>query len=173
MKVFKVFSLICAAVFLCGCVARGEKDSISFVSSMANFGYDCVIEEIASGEVLTESCYVSGCKISLHSGANGKLCKVMLTSSAKSKNEFPELAKACVMSSCGMGEADAAQLLGSLGIFKTVPESTLGVVQTERSQFLFSFTADKAGAALAIRNLRLDPTEEPTVTMRSPEKASP
>lgn len=167
MKIFSVLVLALLLLFSCGCVAVGEQDSLSFISAMAKCGYDCVVNETASTNELIESCYVGKCKITMRSGENGKLNKITLTSTAKGKNEFSAIAKACVMSSCGFTEQESVELLNSLGIFKTVPTSTMGVAEREKSQFLFSFTADSAGAALIIRNLRLNPTQEPTVTMRS------
>lgn len=160
-----LFIVIC--LVLCGCVRTGERDALDFISAMAKYGYECVIEETVSGEETKESCYVENCRISLFSNADYKLYRVSVTYSGKAGKEFVTLASAVINSMCLYTESRASAVLETLGVAKILPDSTKGVARCETGEFLFSFTCDEAGGMLVIDSLRLNPTQPATVTVRT------
>lgn len=174
MKRLIVLLTVICLVF-CGCVRTGERDSLDFISTMAKYGYECVVEEVSSGEETRESCYVSGFKISLFSNSDYKLYRLSVTYSGKGGKDYIDLARAAVMSMCLYSENQTSAVLETLGINETLPDSTKGVARCETGEFFFSFTCDNAGGMLVIDSLRLNPTQPATVTVRttvpSPEKA--
>lgn len=160
-----LLTVIC--LMLCGCVRTGERDALDFISAMAKYGYECVVEETQSGEETKESCYTDNCKISLFSDSAYKLYRVSVTYSGKGEKEFIPLARVVIMSTCLYSESRASAVLEALGISATLPDSTKGVARCEAGEFLFSFTCDKAGGMLVIDSLRLNPTQPATVTVRT------
>ncbi len=167
--------LILLGVLLCGCARTGEKDSLDFIADMARQGYECVIEETESGDEIREACYVNGFKISLFSNRSFKLYRLCVTYSGMGDKDFIPLSRAAVMSTCGFSAQQADAVLKTLGIAESLPDSTKGVARCETEQFFFSFTCDEAGGMLCVDNLRLNPTQPATVTVRttvpSPEEA--
>lgn len=166
MKRLVVLLTVICLVF-CGCVRTGERDSLDFIGAMAEYGYECVVEEVSSGEETKESCYVGQFKISMFSNADYKLYRVSVTYSGKGEKDFIALAKAAVMSMCLYTENQTSAILKTLSIAETLPDSTKGVARCETGEFFFSFTCDNAGGMLVIDSLRLNPTQPATVTIRS------
>lgn len=166
MKRLVVLLTVICLVF-CGCVRTGERDSLDFIGAMAEYGFECVVEEVSSGEETKESCYVGQFKISMFSNADYKLYRVSVTYSGKGEKDFIALAKAAVMSMCLYTENQTSAILKTLSIAETLPDSTKGVARCETGEFFFSFTCDNAGGMLVIDSLRLNPTQPATVTIRS------
>lgn len=160
-----LLTVIC--LMFCGCVRTGERDSLDFIGAMAEYGFECVVEEVSSGEETKESCYVGQFKISMFSNADYKLYRVSVTYSGKGEKDFIALAKAAVMSMCLYTENRTSAILKTLSIAETLPDSTKGVARCETGEFFFSFTCDNAGGMLVIDSLRLNPTQPATVTIRS------
>lgn len=160
-----LLTVIC--LMFCGCVRTGERDSLDFIGAMAEYGFECVVEEVSSGEETKESCYVGQFKISMFSNADYKLYRVSVTYSGKGEKDFIALAKAAVMSMCLYTENQTSAILKTLSIAETLPDSTKGVARCETGEFFFSFTCDNAGGMLVIDSLRLNPTQPATVTIRS------
>lgn len=160
-----LLTVIC--LMFCGCVRTGERDALDFIGAMAEYGFECVVEEVSSGEETKESCYVGQFKISMFSNADYKLYRVSVTYSGKGEKDFIALAKAAVMSMCLYTENQTSAILKTLSIAETLPDSTKGVARCETGEFFFSFTCDNAGGMLVIDSLRLNPTQPATVTIRS------
>ncbi len=167
MKKLMCLLLCVCIVLLCGCEAVGERDSISFISDMAKFGYDCRFEEIESSREIKMSCCLDSSRLSLWISESGKIYKSSLVFSGSPSSGFYELANAFVMSCCGFSEQDTKAALGQICLLKSIPSTTSGVEQTELGGWLLRFTADSAGGALILQNLRLAPTEALTVTTRA------
>lgn len=164
-RLIVLLTVICFV--LCGCVRTGERDALDFISAMAKYGYECVVEEASSGEETKESCYINNYKISLFSNSDYKLFRLSVTYSGKGEKDFIALAKAAVMSMCLYSENQTSAVLETLGIDETLPDSTKGVARCETGEFFFSFTCDNAGGMLVIDSLRLNPTQPATVTVRT------
>ena len=164
-RLVTLLAVICLA--FCGCVRTGERDSFDFIGAMAQYGYECVVEETESGEETKESCYIDSCKMSLFSNADYKLYRVTVTYSGKGGREFIALAGAAIMSMCLYSESKTSAVLETLGIKETLPDSTKGVARCETEGFFFSFTCDAAGGMLVIDSLRLNPTQPASVTVRT------
>lgn len=164
-RIIALLTVICFVLF--GCVRTGERDVFDFISAMAKYGYECVVEEVSSGEETKESCYVGNYKISLFSNADYKLYRVSVTYSGKGEKEFISLASSVIMSTCLYTESRASAVLEALGINESLPDSTKGVARCEAGEFFFSFTCDTAGGMLVIDSLRLNPTQPATVTVRT------
>ncbi|MBQ6931212.1 MAG: hypothetical protein IJN38_03705 [Clostridia bacterium] len=162
-----VLPLVLVSFLFCGCVRTGERDAADFICAMAEYGFECVVEETESGEKTKESCYVDNCKISMFSNSDYKLYRVCVTYSGKSGKAFSGLAGASVMSMCLYSQEHASAVLEALGISQTPPDSTGGVARCETGEFLFSFTCDEAGGMLVIDSLRLNPAQPATVTVRT------
>lgn len=159
--------MIVVCLVLGGCVRTGERDSIDFIASMARCGFECVVEETLSGEEIKESCYVGEYKISLFSNSSFKLYRLCITYLGRGEKSFIDLAKAAVMSMCSYTDAQALAVLSTLGIAESLPDSTEGVARCEAQDFFFSFSCDTAGGMLVVDNLRLNPTQPATVTVRT------
>ncbi len=154
-------------VMLCGCTPTGEVNTERFAAEMAKYGYNINIEEIYSTQQLKESCYIEGCKITLFSDLNGATNRLVLTCAEARTRQQLALMGACVKSCCGLDDASVNEILE-----QAKSETTMGINQKSYGNWLISFTSDSAGCCLVLNNLRLNPTQEPTVTVRSSEKAS-
>lgn len=169
MKKKTVLSFVlCLVVFLLSsCTRVGERDGTDFIVNMAKYGFDLTAKETVSTEYLKESYYVNGCKISVYLNENSKLYRLVLTYSKNAPRDYAFTAKCCIMSFCGLEETLTEEIVSTLGISPSPPDSTKGVARCESEYYLFSFTCDKAGGCLVIDSLRLNPTSAPTVTVRT------
>lgn len=166
----KVLSVVLGVVFsllFCSCVRTGEKDSTDFISSMIKYGYDCGISETLSGETLKESCYVSGCKLSLYSDSTGKLVRISVTYVPESRGKFLPLAHTAVKSFCSYSEENINEIFSVLGIGDYPPDDSSGVKRCNTEWYSFYFTCDETSGALEVVNLRLEPESIPDVTLNT------
>ena len=161
-----VLCLMSLAV-LCSCVRTGERDSLDFLSSMAERGFECRVDETFSTDRLKESCYVDGCKLSLYSNSQGKLTGISVTYEAENPHGFNELACAAAESFCGFSADEIQSVFEVLGIDIALPEDSEGVKRCDTQWYGFSFTSDRVGGALVIRSYRLEPTSAPEVTLNT------
>lgn len=167
-KMRRAFAVLCVLIFvcLCGCVSVGETDIIDFTSRMARLGCDCSTQECLSGEGLSHIIRLNGCRLRLNCNGTGAVESLSLTFYGTADSGFYETARAAVMSLCGYDEAGAQAVLSVLGADKK-QASTNGVNTCTSGEHLFSFTCDKSGGLLKAENIRLNPTQQPTVTVRT------
>lgn len=152
---------------LCSCVRTGEKDSVDFLSAIIKSGFDCAVQETSSGEYLKESCYINGCKLSLYSNGDGKLVRVSVTCVPESRVNFIPLATQAVKAFCSYTDENVSDVFKTLGIGDYLPDDSGGVRQCTTEWYSFDFTCDKAGGALEVTSLRLEPPSTPEVTLNT------
>ncbi len=166
-KITAVLLCVFFIFLLCSCVRTGEKDSVDFLSAMIKIGFDCTVTETYSGEMLKESCYINGCKLSLYSNITGKLVRVSVTCVQDSRDKFIPLAGAAVKSFCSYTDDNVSDIFNTLGISDYLPDDSKGVKQCTTEWYSFSFTCDEAGGALEVTSLRLEPPSTPEVTLNT------
>ncbi len=154
-------------LMLCSCVRTGEKDSVDFLSAMIKNGFDCTVAEASSGELFKESCYINGCKLSLYSNGDGKLVRVSVTCVPESRVNFIPLATQAVKAFCSYTDENVSDVFKTLGIGDYLPDDSGGVRQCTTEWYSFDFTCDKAGGALEVTSLRLEPPSTPEVTLNT------
>lgn len=167
----KKFALIVLTLVLCfavsSCVRSGETDSIDFFSEMHRRGYKCTVDEVMSGDMLKESCYVDNFKLSVFSGGDGQLKRVSVTYSGYDSSGFGSIAADVICSFCGFDTDQANLVLSSLGVSSNLPSDSSGVKRCDTQWYGFSFTCDKTGGTLVVENYRLSPTSAPEVTLNT------
>ncbi len=157
-----VFCLLAAS-----CMRMGERDSLDFLSAMHAYGYRCVVEETQSGEMLKESCYVDGFKISMFSENDGRLVRISVTYAGSENAGFAALASDAVGAFCGFDGEQIAAVFSVLGVGESLPQDSGDVIRCDTQWYGFSFTCDEAGGALAVDSYRFRPTSTPDVTLNT------
>lgn len=165
----KIFLMLILPAFflLCACVHTGEIDSLDFVAAMAEHGYDCRFEEVCSAQEMTRSCYIGNFRLSLDCNESGAVTRLRITYSQAFSEGFLQAANAAVSSLCGFSQAQISSVFDTLMLCEPLPETTLGIRRCETEFFMFSFSCDAAGGMVVCDNTRLNPSEVPTVTVRT------
>lgn len=166
-KICLLFMTVILCLLTASCVRIGERDSIDFLSAMHRRGYRCVVEETYSGELLKESCYVDGFKVSMFSEPNGCLVRVSITYADSENSGFSKLAADAVGAFCGFDSSQVEAVFSVLGIGDELLSDSGGVKRCDTQWYGFSFTCDEVGGALAVDSYRFNPTSAPDVTLNT------